>query len=60
LLPKNARRIGHAGQREEVATADRLDILLKRLAIEALLHGQKARRQVGLEADEQQAHIHLP
>ena len=40
-------------QDEEISPAYRLDILLQLLAVEARLHGEKARGEVGLKADEQ-------
>ena len=46
-------------QGEEIAAADRLEILLQRLAIEALLDGDEALLQIGLVADEQKAHVEL-
>lgn len=54
-----ASRLRHAGQNEEEAAADGLDVFLQRLAIKAPLHGQEALLQVGLETDEQQPHVQL-
>src|SRR5664279_5006304 len=49
-----------SGKHEEIAAADRLDVLLQRFAAETLLNRQKPGAQIGLEAHEQQAHIELP
>ena len=43
-----------ARQREEVAAADRLDVLLERLAVEPVLDGHEAALEVALEGDEEQ------
>ena len=40
--PRYPPRRSHAGQHVEEAAADREDVLLERLAGEALLHGQEA------------------
>ena len=48
-----------AGQDEEISSAHRLDVLLELFAVEARLHGEKARGEIGLETDEQKAHVEL-
>ncbi len=53
------RLVPHAGQREEIAAADGLDVFLQRLAIEAALDGDEARVEVGLIGDEEEALVEL-
>ncbi|CRL44803.1 hypothetical protein SGGMMB4_02124 [Sodalis glossinidius str. 'morsitans'] len=53
------RLVGNARQYEEIATADGLDILFQRFAIQATLNDEKPFFKIVLIAHEQQSHIQL-